>query len=145
MDFKTQQVRKSQCKLHASFSAVLHKLLQAQDVTLQDLTKSGSCAVSSSAFDPEPQVPKPLLNAVHKQEFIDSLKMYCSAQNPMILQQICRHLSDGEAKTKVQEFFREYRKFQSDTKLKDLAGNFDESESSPPPQYKELELVLKQT
>ena len=136
-----KHVRQSLSKLRATFSAILRKLVRAQDVTLRDL-KCCVHAVSSPLLDPE--VPKPLLSAVHKQEFIHSLKMYCSAQNPTVLQQICQNLSDGEAKTKMNEYFREYLKFQSDTKLKDLAGNFDESDSRPPPQYMELELVLRE-
>ena len=66
-----------------------------------------------------------------------SLKSYCCALSPDILEGLIELLGDTETKHQLGEYKRNLCAFQCETKLKDLVGNYD---GPTPPEYKEVQL-----
>ena len=124
-------IRNIKRRLERKFSCVQIGLMNSNGVTLKGLTQ---CVATLPSFRSETPT---LLKATSVEEFFHELKNYCSTWNPDILEDLVDELGDEETKERLSEFLQEYEKI----KLKDLIGNFKDSQCMPPG-YKELELKL---
>ena len=124
-------------QLQMQFICVQNRFLQSGTGTGVSLEQLQTCVSTLPAFATDS--PQVLLEASSVNRFTHSLKEYCCALNPDILEGLIEVLGDVETKFMMKQYIKDLHDFQSRTKLKDFIGNYN---GPTPPKFKEVQLKL---
>ena len=126
--------------LETQFSRIQNRFLQSAGagtgVTLQQLQICISTLPSFTADIPQ---ALGLLEASSIPLFAHSLKRYCCALDPDILEGLIEELGDVETKSMMSMYSRELYRFQCNTKLEDFIGKY-EGPTPPDSEYEEVQI-----